>query len=177
MRRKLSFTFLLCVGIFLCPLSLPAAQTQTVEGTFEYTVETVYQEEAHGQKITYGLEHEWWTGTLDGTAHALFIVLANEAGLKTVDLLSTFTGTVDGKAGSLVFRLIGENPSPEKGWGGDWEIIRGTGDLVNIRGQGTWGGLGYEGPRPPDPSWDPTGEGNTRPDIWYKGTLSIAGTQ
>ena len=174
MRKKLSFTLLMGIVVLLGLLVAPAAYSQTVEGTFEYTVETVYQQEAHGQKITYGLEHEWWTGTLDGTAHALFIVLANEAGLKTVDLLSTFTGTVHGKAGSLVFRLIGENPSSEQGWGGDWEIIRGTGELVNFRGQGTWGGPGYEGPRPPEPNWDPTGEGNTRPDIWYKGTISTA---
>jgi hypothetical protein len=45
------------------------------------------------------------------TATALFL-LADEAGFKAVDLLSTFSGTVDGKAGSLVFRLIGEKPSP-----------------------------------------------------------------
>jgi hypothetical protein len=172
MRKKLSLALLMCIGALLWLLLIPAAHSQTVEGTFEYTVETVYQEEAHGKKIIYGLEHEWWTGTLDGTAHALYIVLADEAGFKTVDLLSTFSGTVDGKAGSLVFRLIGEKPSPGKNWGGDWEIIRSTGELKNLRGQGTWGGPGYEGPRPPEPNWDPTGEGNTRPDIWYKGTVS-----
>jgi uncharacterized protein (TIGR02246 family) len=171
MRKILSLALLICIAVFLGPLAL-TAHSQTVEGTFEYTVETVYQEEAHGQKITYGLEHEWWTGTLDGTAHALFIVIANEAGIPTVDLFSTFTGTVDGKSGSLVIRLIGEKLSPKGDWAGDWDIVRGTGELKNLQGQGTWGGPGYEGPKPPEKNWDPTGEGNTRPDIWYKGTIS-----
>jgi hypothetical protein len=174
MRKKLLSTLLMCITGLLCPLLLPAAHSQTVEGTFDYNYETVYQEEAHGRTILYALEHEQWTGSFDGTAHAVFIVLVDEAGAMTVDLFSTFTGTVNGKTGSLVIHLIGEKPSPEEDWAGDWDIVRGIGDLADLRGQGTWGGPGYEGPSPPDPNWDPVGEGNTRPDIWYKGTMSTA---
>lgn len=175
MRTKSSLPLMMCIVALLSPLLIPAAHSQTVEGTLEYTYEDVYQEEAHGKTIFYALEHEWWTGTFDGTAHAVWIVILDEAGALTVDLLSTFTGTVNGKNGSLVIRLIGEKPSPEEDWAGDWEIIRGLGELVKLRGQGTWGGPGYEGSEPPDPKWDPLGEGNTRPDIWYKGTISTVG--
>lgn len=172
MRKRLSLTFLMCIAALLCPLLIPAAYSQSVEGTFDYNYEIVYQEEAHAHTMIYAIEHEWWTGSFEGTAHAVFIVLVDETGTPTVDLLSTFTGTVHGKKGSLVIRLIGEKTSPDANWGGDWEIIRGIGELKNLRGQGTWGGPGYEGPRPPEPDWDPVGEGNTRPDIWYKGMLS-----
>lgn len=173
MRKKLSLTLLICTGVLLCPLLIPAAHSQTVEGAFDYNYETVYQEQAHGRTILYALEHERWTGNLEGAAHAVFIVLVDDAGAMTVDLFSTFTGTVHGKIGSVVIRLIGEKP-PKQDWAGEWEIIRGIGELANLRGQGTWGGPGYEGPTPPDPNWDPVGAGNTRPDIWYKGTISTA---
>ena len=175
MRKKLSLALLMCIVALLSPLLTPAAHSQTVEGTFEYNVEFVYQEEAHGKTFFYLIEHEWWTGTFDGTAHAVFVLIVNEAGVETVDLLSNFTGTVTGKTGSLVIYLIGEKPSSEEDWVGNWEIVRGIGELVNLRGQGTWGGPGYEGPDTPDRNWDPLGEGNTRPDIWYKGTISTAG--
>jgi len=173
MMRKSLLSLLICMGLLLSPLFVPTADSQAVEGTFDYNYETVYQEEAFGQKILYALEHERWVGTFEGSAHAVFIVLVDENGAMTVDLFSTFTGTVNGKTGSVVIRLIGKKP-PKEDWAGDWEIIRGIGDLANLRGQGTWGGPGYEGPTPPDPNWDPVGTGNTRPDIWYKGTVSMA---
>ena len=172
MRTKFLLPLLMCIGALACPLWTPSAHSQAVEGAFDYNYETVYQEEAFGQKILYALEHERWSRAFEGTAHAVFIVLVDEAGAMTVDLFSTFTGTVNGKTGSVVIRLIGKKPAPTEDWAGDWEITRGIGELANLRGQGTWGGPGYEGPTPPDPNWDPVGAGNTRPDIWYKGTLS-----
>jgi hypothetical protein len=175
MRKKISFKLLLGIGIFLCPFLISVAHSQSVEGTFDYNYEIVYQEETHGRTILYALEHEKWTGSFEGNAHAVFIVIVDEAGVPTVDLFSTFTGIVDGKSGSLVIHLIGEKSSPDGDWAGDWDIVRGIGKLENLRGQGTWGGPGYEGPRPPEENWDPVGEGNTRPDIWYKGTVSTEG--
>lgn len=176
-KYNISIALLLCVVALLSPQSISAALSQTVEGTFEYKYEDIYLQETHGKTIFFALEHEWWNGTFDGTAHAVFIAIVNEAGSITVDLLTNITGTVNGIKGSLVIRLTGEKPSNEEDWIGNWEIIRGIGELANCRGRGTWGGPGYEGPEPPDPNWDPVGEGNTRPDIWYKGTISTEGGQ
>ena len=56
----------------------------------------------------------------------------------------TFTGTVDGKSGTLTIRLIGMaslvNLSVIEWTSGHWEIMTGTGDLANLEGQGTWWG-------------------------------------
>ena len=73
MRKILSLTLLICIAAFLGPLA-PAAGSQTVEGTLDYKSEVIYQEEAHGHKILYALEHEWWAGSFEGKAHAVYIV-------------------------------------------------------------------------------------------------------
>ena len=56
----------------------------------------------------------------------------------------TFSGTVNGKTGTLAMHLICKGyGNPAKGVTffdveGTWVIISGTGDLTNLHGQGTW---------------------------------------
>ena len=64
----------------------------------------------------------------------------------------TFTGTVDGKSGTLTMNLEAKGSSPgyPGSLTGTWVIIGGTDQLANLHGQGTWTNLGmgrlaYEG--------------------------------
>jgi len=62
----------------------------------------------------------------------------------------TFTGTVEGKSGTLTMYLEAKGTTPFTNLEGTWVIVDGTGDLANLHGQGTWWkllgpGLGYEG--------------------------------
>ena len=50
---------------------------------------------------------------------------------------------VDGKSGGLVMRLHGKSGEPGTEWSGKWVILKGTGELEGIHGQGTWSGLGW----------------------------------
>ncbi|MFX0194776.1 MAG: DUF3224 domain-containing protein [Candidatus Hodarchaeota archaeon] len=195
MRKIYSAVLLICIVAFLSPLAIPAVHAnptsgthyhryryvQRVEGFFDYTWMNLtypWPQPVGDNLHLYAIEYEWWEGSFTGTSTALFIVIMFEAGAGSwsVDLISTFTGTVDGKEGTLVLLLVGEKPADGE-WRGHWEILRGTGELANVRGFGIWGGPGYEGPDPPVPvgEWNPA-EGsddypNYRPDIWFKGWI------
>jgi len=73
--------------------------------------------------------------------------------------IATFTEcTVGDKTGGLVMRLVGMDSGPGTDWSGKWVILRGTGELANLRGQGTWWG----------PGWPP---GIPTPTIFYEGWI------
>jgi len=88
------------------------------------------------------------------------VLVYPDTGLKEVVLLSVHETEVDGKAGTVVVRLIGKKPEGGD-WFGSWVILSGTGDLENLRGQGIWRGPGYEGPQIP----------GDYPDIYYSGHI------
>lgn len=55
---------------------------------------------------------------------------------------------MSGKWGTLEMRVVGSSPDVPTGWEGKWVILSGTGDLANLRGQGTWWGPGYDPANP-----------------------------
>ena len=64
--------------------------------------------------------------------------------------LATFEEcTVDGKTGGLVMRLVGKDDGPGTDWFGTWVIIKGTGELAGIHGQGNFWGPGWLGTSDP----------------------------
>jgi len=44
--------------------------------------------------------------------------------------------------GGLVMRLVGKDSGPGTPWLGKWIILKGTGDLNGITGQGSWSATG-----------------------------------
>ncbi len=77
-------------------------------------------------------------GTFAGTTEDVGTIILQPSGDFNFKIRSTFTGTVDGKSGTLVFEVVG------KGEGGipggtvrsHFVILSGTGDLANLHGQG-----------------------------------------
>ena len=162
MRKMLSAALIVCIVTLLSTLSTPvyATPSTTVSGTVDYTFEVTGMRVADGNLFLYAIEWETWMGDFEGTAVAFFRVEMFSSGFWNVWLRSTFTGTVDGKYGTLVIQLVGKKPDGED-WYGQWVIISGTGELANLYGQGTWGGPGYRS--------DIKIPGD--PDLWYEGKI------
>ena len=89
------------------------------------------------QRVQYRL-----TGTLTGTAvgEEQIIFLPNQTASLRAEL--TFTGTVDGRAGSLRIVFDGRGTGITHG---QFVLLNGTGDLATLRGQGTFEGFPQTG--------------------------------
>ena len=158
MRKMLSAELLMCIVALLSTLSTAAYATPpiTVSGTVEYDFAVNDDRWADGNYFIYATEWENWAGDFEGTAEAFFRVgMFSSAGFWNVWLRTTFTGTVNGKSGTLVIQLVGKKPDGQD-WDGQWVILSGTGELADLRGRGTWGGPGF---------------GAMGPDLWYEGKI------
>ncbi len=164
MRKMLLTPFVVCMVALLSMLSMPVHATPPIsaQGCFDYTYEiTGTRMSEEGNLFLYATEHEWWIGDFTGESDAVFRVeIFTYEGFWNVWLRSTFTGTVQGKSGTLVIQLVGKKPEGLD-WYGQWMIISGTDELANLRGQGVWWGPGYEGTEIP----------GARPDIYYSGLI------
>jgi len=168
MKKKLSASLLVGIVALMSVLLSPICHAKTkysrayVSGVFDYDYALLMDPiNSNGKTYVFAEEWETWTGDLAGDGHAYFIVMVYESGLKEVVLLSTLTGEVNGKEGTLVIRLVGKRPADGE-WFGYWVILSGTGELENVCGQGLWWGPGYEAPG------NIPGE---RPDIYYTGFI------
>ena len=148
MRRKmLSAALMMCIVAILSTLSISSAHATpptTASGDWTYIV--THEEitrEADGNTFIYGEDVGTWTGTFDGTSDETFIVVVHRSGFMYYKGLLDFTGTVDGKSGTLVIRTVGKYDPGTEEWSGQWVIISGTDDLANLRGQGTFRGISY----------------------------------
>ena len=110
------------------------------KGSFNYYFSITNMREADGNAFLYATEHECWTGGFSGTGDATFRVERFSSGFFDVWLRTVFTGTVLDKSGTMVIQLVGKKESEV--WKGEWVIVSGTGGLVDLVGQGTWGGTG-----------------------------------
>lgn len=106
------------------------------EGTWTW-VNTAWEVWKTTEKVKYvsGSEEGTWTGSLEGSSSDTFgaKIWRHGGGLWAV-LNISFTGTVEGKAGTLeILTDLGRGDPC-----GTWTITSGTGDLTNMRGHGTW---------------------------------------
>jgi len=112
--------------------------SQTVEGTWSWvnTASEVWKETPRAKYVS-GSEDGTWTGTFEGTSVDAFgakLWRHSAGGGIDAALNISFTGTVDGKTGTLqilTWLVRGEASSP-------WTIASGTGELATTRGYGTW---------------------------------------
>jgi len=150
MKKILLISFILCMVALLPMLSMPTVYAKppissiAASGTWKYTPSIIRMWDWG----FLGDEVATWTGTFEGESYDVFLVWFGPSGIEGdwyVIGKIYFEGTVDGKSGSLVMLFIGERPAGEE-WYGHWMILRGKGDLANLRGHGTWWGPGAPGP-------------------------------
>ena len=103
---------------------------------------------ANGNLILDIHEAGIWTGGIGGSfvADPCRVVMHKADGWYPSDwefrwytAITTFeTCTVDGRTGGLVMRLTGKDSGPGTEWSGKWVILKATGELEGIHGQGTY---------------------------------------
>jgi hypothetical protein len=160
MRKMLSAALLMCMVALLSVLLIPtvlATKPEHVTGRLDYRPFPIFPIPAKmsdGNVFLNTWEEGIWSGGIEGESHdepcRVVIHGADSFPPTSFDFrwytgISTFEEcTVDGKTGGLVIRLVGKAKFGEI-WHGEWVILRGTGELEGIHGQGTWSGPGAPG--------------------------------
>jgi len=151
MRKTLLTSLIVCMVALLSMLLMPAVHgtpPAPASGEWTYTPNIINEKWADGNLFRYGIEDSVWHGTFEGESDDVFTVVIHSSGFRYVEGLIYFTGTVPGltgESGTLVIHFVGKGTPPSVTpppviWSGHWVILRGTGGLANLRGQGTWWG-------------------------------------
>jgi len=83
-----------------------------------------------------------WTGTFDGKSKDVYSAVILSTGAWNAGGVALFDGAVGNRKGTLVIWFSGKRPDAKADWSGKWVILRGIGELANLRGEGTWWGPG-----------------------------------
>ena len=105
------------------------------------------QKFANGNMFLETFEDGEWTGTFTGVSTENGKVVVHSSGAWSFNAIVSFSEvTVDGQPGTLEMSVVGTRPDANSDWVGTWVILRGTGNLATLRGQGTWEGPGAPAP-------------------------------
>ena len=83
-----------------------------------------------------------WEGTFDGISVDEYKGVIHSTGAWNAMGVALFDGFVGDREGTLVIWFVGKKQDMLADWSGTWVILSGTGELANLRGQGTWWGPG-----------------------------------
>jgi hypothetical protein len=113
-----------------------AYATPPISGSGTFVLVSIGDQEvrlADGNTILRLTETFDVVGTLSGTLVMEESAVIHSKGHLTYQGFGVFTGTVDGRSGTLCLRVV-DSPSPL----GEMTITSGTGDLANLRGHATY---------------------------------------
>ncbi|MFQ5838130.1 MAG: DUF3224 domain-containing protein [Thermoplasmata archaeon] len=151
--RKILLTSLTVLMVALLTMAwMPVVQATnptTVSGRWEWMAPVDSLEVtkiADGNLFISAVEIDEFTGTLEGNGMGTFTVVVHPEGFATGNGRTIFTGAVQEKAGTLEIQWTGNTRNDLGYWWFHWVIVSGTGELANLRGQGTGFGPGPAGP-------------------------------
>lgn len=123
-------------SLLLLPASANASPLSSGNGSFTSTGEVVSVKQASGNTIVTATEVQTLTGVLSGTRVATGITIFHPDGTFTAHDSGTFTGTIDGRTGSITI----SGASSGVGNAGNGQIVgnRGTSGLAGLHLQGTF---------------------------------------
>jgi hypothetical protein len=141
MKKVLLALLLVCMVL---PIAVRADSPVDVEGDFVYVPVPVKTWWVGDTEYIYATDTATWTGDFEGTsAEKYMAVLEGSQGNFVYEKghyvgRVTFTGTVVGREGTLQILFRGTSPGNIADWTGTWRIIRGTGELAGVHGQGVF---------------------------------------
>ena len=125
---------------------ITASPPEPASGKLTYTPFPVGEPKMAGGNVFLNtIEVASWEGMFVGDSLNEGEVVIHRSGLVSYKATGNFSGSVDGLEGELTFRLLGTKSSLTSPWTGQWIILGGTGELTNLRGQGTLFGPGSPG--------------------------------
>ena len=152
MKSRLTTVILLSVllGILLTPVTMVSA-TKPIEMTVTVTplnIELNAEPLPSGiVKVTFWTKQSW-TGDWDGIAEqggtGMMRLTGHGKPMIILDCFGEFTGTIQGKTGTVIYYMRNNIDSEGNYFSAIITILRGTGELENIRGHGTVGTVGED---------------------------------
>ena len=142
MKRATLMVLSLVMVLSVLSISASASPPTTAGGLWQYQPFILEARTAGCNMFLHTFENGLWTGTFEGTSTEDGKVVVHCSGAWSFNAIVSFEGEVDGKVGTLTMSVGGSAPDEFTDWQGRWVILSGTGELANLRGQGTWWGPG-----------------------------------
>ena len=143
MKKKLFILLFVLMALSIVSINALAGPPEKAEGLWQYQPFILEVKEAGCNTFLTTFENGLWTGTFEGTSTEDGKVVIHCNGAWSFNAIVTFSELkVDGKSGTLKMSVFGSRPDAFSDWQGKSVILSGTGDLANLRGQGTWWGPG-----------------------------------
>jgi hypothetical protein len=142
-KTRLAFVFMISMIALMPILTTPAVFATppiTVTAIVALVPTPIEQKIAGGNTILVVTFADTYTGTFAGSASGIANVVIHKGSLN-VHHTDTFTGTVNGRSGTMVIRFEGQGEGVGLPLKGNWVIISATGDLATIHGEGTFEGI------------------------------------
>jgi len=152
MKSRLTTVILLSVllGILLTPVTMVSA-TKPIEMTVTVTPGdsvVVFDPLPSGiLKVTFYTEQVWagdWEGIAEQGGTGMIRPAGHGKPMIILDCFGVFTGTIQGKTGTVIYYMRNNIDSDGNYFSAIITILRGTGELENIRGHGTVGTVGAD---------------------------------
>lgn len=149
MKKKL--IIILIVIMILSTAAIPALAKKPhlkASGTWTYAPVSFTDTIVGCTLLRSMIDEGEFDGTFVGTEREVGVVTQHCNGNWSYEGDLSFTGSVDGKTGTLEMKITGKSANFTK-WHGKWTILSGSDELENLRGHGTWrgapGDLTYKG--------------------------------
>ena len=146
MKKKLFVLLMVLMALSMVSITALAGPPEKAEGLWRYKPEILDDKQAGCNTFLTTFENGIWTGTFAGTSTEDGKVVIHCNGAWSFNAIVSFEGSVDDKYGTLKMSVVGKRPDGLADWQGKSVILGGTGELANLRGQGTWWGPGAPAP-------------------------------
>ena len=129
-------TVMLPLVVFLLPAAANASTPVTGSGGFTSTVEIINVSQVGGSTMIAGIETQTLNGFFTGSRIASGIEIFHADGTFEAHDTGTFTGTVDGRSGTVV--ISGSSTGLGNSGSGQLVVEQGTAGLAGLHAQGTF---------------------------------------
>ncbi len=146
MKKKLFVLLMVLLALSMVSITALAGPPEKAEGLWQYQPFILDARVAGCNTFLTTFENGIWTGTFEGTSTEDGKVVIHCNGAWSYKAIVSFEGYVDDKYGTLKMSVVGKRPDGLADWQGKSVILGGTGELANLRGQGTWWGPGAPAP-------------------------------